>query len=218
MKTSTKDAETTTPSIQKEKVPADTLSPQTQRIVNHINTFVNDSLEYAIIPDCVDITQLPSSTDDIYATNSKWNPIDFTESSKRYMRKLFHDTHVSCHNLLAALKSTFVTSVIDMQMILSEKGDKRQKLHYDLSNNLADIKPRNKRNYYYSVIVAICPNTRLYVGKNLIKIPIGSMLIFRGDTLHAGAAYSSDNHRFFISIHHKLYPTFKTVGLEKCSH
>jgi hypothetical protein len=101
-----------------------------------------------------------------------------------------------------------------MQMILSEKGDKKQKHHYDLSNNLSRLKPRNKRNYHYSIIVAICPNTRLHIGRKLIEIPAGSMLIIRGDTLHAGAAYSADNHRFFISIHHKLYPTFKTVALE----
>ena len=61
----------------------------------------------------------------------------------------------------------------------------------------------------------MCPNTRLHIEKKLIEIPVGSMVIFRGDTLHGGAAYSADNHRFFISIHHKLYPTFKTVAVEE---
>lgn len=126
-----------------DKISADTLSPQALRIVKDVNTFVDESLQYAIISDCVDKLHLPAATDDIYATNSKWNPIDFTDNSKRFMRHLLHDNHISCLDLLPALKSIFVTSVINMQMILSEKGHKKQKLHYDLSNNLARLKPRN---------------------------------------------------------------------------
>ena len=106
------------------------------------------------------------------------------------------------------------TSTVNMQMIFFKNGDKKQILHYDLSNNLSQSKPRNKRNYYYSVIVPICPKTRLHIGQNIIQLPVGSMLIFRSDTSHAGAAYSADNHRFFISIHRNLYPTCKTVRLQ----
>jgi hypothetical protein len=39
------------------------------------------------------------------------------------------------------------------------------------------------------------------------------MIIFRGDTSHAGAAFRRKNHRFFISIAHELFPVHKSVGL-----
>jgi hypothetical protein len=60
-----------------DQISADTLSPQALRIVKDVNAFVDESLQYAIISDCVDKLHFPAATDDIYATNSKWNPIDF---------------------------------------------------------------------------------------------------------------------------------------------
>ena len=48
-----------------------------------------------------------------------------------------------------------------------------------------------------------------------IKIPKGDMIFFRGDTLHAGAAYEKCNYRYFLSTYSEDFKPTKSVTLHK---
>lgn len=104
---------------------------------------------------------------------------------------------------------------IHLKVIYSQPGDEAQLEHTDIIEPYVQLIPQDRRKYHYSVIVPISPHTKLHVQQELINIPVDSMIIFRGDTPHAGAAYQRHNHRLFISIAHALFPVRKSVGLVK---
>ena len=182
-------------------------------IMKHINAFIDEELKYAIIPDVVNIPSLPSVDDDIYSVGSQWNHVNFTPNSKRYMRLVRGNNHPSCSDLLAAINNIFYDSNIHLKVIQSLARDVAQLEHTDIIHPYVEFIPKNRRKYHYSCIVPICHNTQLIVENVLIDIPLGSMIMFRGDTSHAGAAFRRKNHRFFISIAHELFPVHKSVGL-----
>jgi hypothetical protein len=183
------------------------------RLQSMINTFIDAESNYAVMANVVDISLLPALKDDIYSQNSIWNHVNFTPDSKRYMRLVRNSTHPACNDLLAAIHRIFTDCTIHLKVIHSKPGDKPQREHYDIIDSYVNITPKDRRKYHYSIIVAICNGTKFYVEQTLIHIPVGSMIIFRGDTPHAGASYKRHNHRFFISISHELFPVHKSVGL-----
>ena len=75
----------------------------------------------------------------------------------------------------------------------------KQELHHD-----SEQRSDSSYNIQYSLIVAIESNTRLILSDhNNIDIPINSMIMFRGDYMHAGASYPKINHRIFASCSNK---------------
>ena len=75
----------------------------------------------------------------------------------------------------------------------------KQELHHD-SKQRSD----SSYNIQYSLIVAIESNTKLILSDNYeIDIPINSMIMFRGDYMHAGASYPKINHCTFASCSNK---------------
>ena len=182
-------------------------------IMKHMNAFIDEELKYAIIPDVVNIPLLPLVDDDIYSVGSQWNHVNFTPNSKLYMRLVRGNNHPSCSDLLAAINNIFSDSNIHLKVIQSLEEDVAQLEHTDIIHPYVEFISTNRRKYHYSSIVPICNNTQLIVENVLIDIPLGSMIMFRGDTSHAGAAFIRKNHRFFISIAHELFPVHKSVGL-----
>lgn len=67
--------------------------------------------------------------------------------------------------------------------------------------------------FHYSAVISVEETTRLLLGKALegILIPLHSMIFFRGDIMHAGAAYSVSNRRLFLSSSLKSFPTSEDV-------
>ena len=183
------------------------------KIAAQINAFIDAELPYSIIDDVVNVSLFPEVNDEIYSTLSTWNNVNFTPNSKRYMRHVSRNCHPSCNDLLSAIHDIFTDSHIHLKVIYSLPGDVAQLQHTDMLDKYTQTTPQDRRKYHYSIIVAVCKNTKLIFEKVLIDIPVGSMIIFRGDTPHAGAAYKNYNHRFFISIAHPLYPVHKAVNL-----
>lgn len=81
-------------------------------------------------------------------------------------------------------------------VIHSRPGCAPQHLHTDY--HLASCAELSDEQVPVACLAALEPNTRLRVGPGpdeLIHIPVGSVLVFRGDFVHGGAAYEVDNVR-----------------------
>lgn len=98
----------------------------------------------------------------------------------------------------------------DLVIVRSEPYCKRQKMHHDYDvNELRQIK---KKDYPYGIIVGVSDHSRFIVsdGKDksrpkTIHLDKGDVLIFRGDVLHAGAEYYSENVRLHAYIDSTKY-------------
>jgi hypothetical protein len=186
------------------------------KIEAQINAFIDAELPYSVIDDVGNVSLFPEVNDEIYCSLSTWNNVNFTPKSKLFMRHVSENTHPSCNDLLSVIHDIFTDCPIHLKVIYSFPGDVAQLQHTDMLDKYTRTTPQERRKYYYSMIVAVaavCNNTKLIVEKVLIDIPVRSMIIFRGDTPHAGAAYKYYNHPFFISIAHPLYPVHKAVNL-----
>jgi hypothetical protein len=119
---------------------------------------------------------------------------------KRSMQTIRNPENV-LFDVLSAIRIVFVMfNVIVVKLLRSELGDTEQLTHVDFdvenANNVEDLSEFN-----YSAIISIQPNTKLLVGKSRksVDIPLHSMLFFRADMPHAGAGYSEQNNRLFLS-------------------
>lgn len=106
---------------------------------------------------------------------------------------------------------------IAVKLIRSLPGDKAQKTHFDFDTKLIHGRVHDLACYHYSVIIALEEETYLLISKNRrrVKIPVHSMICFRGDLAHAGAAYKNGNTRFFISASCDSFPVSTDVFLTK---
>ena len=68
---------------------------------------------------------------------------------------------------------------------------------------------------HYSALISLEENTTLLVGKGrkTASIPLHSMIFFRGDMTHAGAGYTEENSRLFISVSSAAFPATEDVSL-----
>ena len=102
-------------------------------------------------------------------------------------------------DVLSALKIIFSKCVHTVvKLLTSLAGDTQQALHCDFDKKKKQVSSLCE--FHYSAIVCLEKNTRLIVGlrRESIDIPLHSMLLFRGDMVHAGAAYTEKNRRLFI--------------------
>ena len=97
------------------------------------------------------------------------------------------------------------------KLITSSPGDPQQPLHRDFDKEKKPVP--NLSEFHYSAIVSLEENTRLIVGRlgESIDIPLHSMLIFRGDMLHACVGYTDTNRRLFISASCDKFPVTGNV-------
>lgn len=117
---------------------------------------------------------------------------------KRHLRNFIKDNGFNDHYLR------------DLVIIRSEPYCKRQKLHHDYDVN--ELRVIKKKNYPYGIIVGISDHSRFIISDDkqsrtrTIHIDKGDVLIFRGDVLHAGAEYYSENvrlHAYIDSVKYK---------------
>lgn len=119
-------------------------------------------------------------------------------------------------NVLAAIRIVFPQcSNIVVKMLTSEPGDVAQLTHTDYVPEKDPVTQLLLRAYHYSALISIEPNTRLLTSENRdeIDIPLHSMVLWRGDMLHAGAAYENRNSRLFISASSEARPATTDVQL-----
>lgn len=101
----------------------------------------------------------------------------------------------------------------DLVIVRSEPYCKRQKLHTDYDiDKLRHIK---KTDYPYGILVGVSDNSRFLISdKNRVKtiyINKGDIIVFRGDVLHAGAEYYSENIRLHAYVDSKKYKREKNT-------
>lgn len=81
----------------------------------------------------------------------------------------------------------------DWVVLVSTPGCQQQHMHTDFDRKaMVDVKDDDKP---AGVIVGFQPNTKLVVNGKTIVFGRGDVVVFRGDTMHAGAAYDERNVR-----------------------
>ena len=111
----------------------------------------------------------------------------------------------------------------DIVVIKSEKGCKRQLAHCDYPQNI-EFARCDDENIPLGCLVCVDENTTIDVWQKSIKIPclaedlvkkvkpierttlkleIGDIFVFRGDLVHAGSAYKTDNYRVHLFLDSK---------------
>lgn len=96
------------------------------------------------------------------------------------------------------------TGIVNDPVILkSYPFCKRQRLHYDYDISL--LKEINECDYPHGIIIGVSNNCRLIVShdglsKSYVHFNKGDAVIFRGDTIHAGSEYFTENIRIHAYI------------------
>lgn len=93
--------------------------------------------------------------------------------------------------------------VNDPVILKSQKFCKRQRLHYDYDNDI--LKNIDENDYPHGVIVGVSNCCRFIVSpdgisRKYIHFDKGDVIIFRGDTIHAGSEYFTENIRIHAYI------------------
>ena len=105
---------------------------------------------------------------------------------------------------------------IIVKLLTSQKGDRQHLLHTDYVPTDATIIMKNLNRFHYSAVISIEQDTKLVIGSFLevVDIPLHSMQFFRGDMVHAAAAYELGNHRIFLSASSESFPATEDVFLQ----
>jgi hypothetical protein len=150
------------------------------------------------------------------------DPITFTDETAPVTRTMAAILNpVACfHNVLSAMNQVFPGCThFKYKLIKSLANDPPQLLHTDFDTHLIFKKIINLDSFHYSAIIALQPHAHLFVGKERVRvdIPVGDMIVFRGDMPHAGGGYEIPNARIFISLSSDTYPLSNAVYLVKLS-
>ena len=149
------------------------------------------------------------------------DPITFTDEKAAITRTMTAITNpTKCFlNVLTAMNQVFPGCTnFKYKLINSLANDPPQLLHTDFdTTRLIFKKITNLDSFHYSAIIALQPNAHLFVGKERVRvdIPVGDMIVFRGDMPHAGGGYEIPNARIFISLSSDTYPLSNAVYLIK---
>ena len=169
---------------------------------------IKDNKKYVIVPDIISKDIVPEKIKLV----GKIKRITFSDEGVRSKRtmQLVKDPKKILSDLMAAINLVFpACSAIEVKMLKSEAGDTEQLTHTDYVPGRIQTNLLHLNAFHYSAVISVEENTRLLVGKALeeVSIPLHSMIFFRGDMLHAGAAYSTSNRRLFLSASSKSFPT-----------
>lgn len=95
-----------------------------------------------------------------------------------------------------------VHSLTDWVVLVSRKGCQRQHMHTDFA--LSDMEGVDPDALPLGIIIGLMPQTKLDLKQGTVVFGRGDILVFRGDTLHAGSAYPDrDNIRVHCYIDSK---------------
>ena len=132
-----------------------------------------------------------------------------------------------CHALrsLPCLPTGGLSDVSEVDLAAAAMG--RQPLHSDATLPAEGEKPLDKlppADQPLSVIVAVEPNTRLWIYPDgcdgdgiLVPLNVGDVLVWKGTLVHAGAGYAVTHHRIhaYVDPPHDIYRRRK--GTEPCT-
>ena len=119
-------------------------------------------------------------------------------------------------NVLEALRIVFSGyDKLVFKLLKSEEGDLAQTTHTDLVSDITTGPITDLSAFHYSALISFQTNTRLlcHEENTEVDIPLHSMLLYRNDFPHAGAAYNNKNYRLFISMSSELYPQTEDILL-----
>jgi hypothetical protein len=149
----------------------------------------------------------------------KLQPEKITFSApKPHLRTMqpLEDPEAILGNVIAAIRIVFpqCTSMV-VKMLKSKAGDTAQITHTDYVPEVKPVQLKHLKAFHFSAIISIEHDTRLLISKarEEIEVPLHSMVLFRGDMLHAGAAYKTANSRLFISASSTSFPATDDVFL-----
>ncbi len=142
-----------------------------------------------------------------------WEPINFDGEDKRFQKNVYHNW-----NRKYPVETLSGTGIVDfmldfkrynpptkyftVKLLKSYSGCQRQKFHTDDVAFSRSVDADRNEHAPYSIIVSLEPNdnpTRIYFRDRRITLWPGSVLIMRGDCVHAGADYDQLNYRLFIA-------------------
>lgn len=165
--------------------------------------------EFVIIHDV--IPNAPVYNDNDFANDE--NRIIFSKkSTQRYIRR-FKCPENFVPDVISAVNLVFSqTKIITLDLITSRNNDKPQTSHTDLVSHPRVI---DLARYHYSAVIAMSDDTKILITEARIStnIPKFGMILFRGSFLHAGAGYTHENSRLFLSISSDLHPVSDSVGI-----
>ena len=170
---------------------------------------------YKVFKNVVDIPDYVSSY--IYQESKKGDPIfnnKYDENSGDGKRSQYDFNCKIGNHFKQTLRKFMKTKgfvkhyLKDLVIVRSEPYCKRQKLHIDYDKD--KLRSMKKTDYPYGIIVGVSDNSRFIVSINnkiqTIHINKGDVIIFRGDLVHAGAEYYSENvrlHAYIDSVKYK---------------
>lgn len=113
-------------------------------------------------------------------------------------------------------------SLLKILELLSKDDCEQQDLHDDSPDMERDRAAKNWtrdwRDIQYSILISIWPGTVWVNDKGeVIEIPVGSFMVWRGDYTHSGGAYKKEHRRLFICIGSVRYPPSDFVAYEKAN-
>jgi hypothetical protein len=169
---------------------------------------------YVIVPNAI----RPLTIKDI-KTKGCAKPITFqaTMPYKRTMQAV-SNANDYLSSVIAALRIVFPKcDKLLVKLLKSAAGDTAQELHTDFTPGQTTQPMKDLTAFHYSALISFEKNTRLLcdMDKKEIDIPLYSMILFRGDFRHAGAAYSKMNRRLFISLSSESFPETDDVFIHK---
>lgn len=84
----------------------------------------------------------------------------------------------------------------DISIIKSFAGCAKQHDHYDYDPNVL----KEHENIPFGILIALQPETNLYVDDKQVTLQKGEIFVFDGDLLHAGGDYTADNLRIHMYL------------------
>ena len=174
---------------------------EVQRIAQVLDR-IKSKERYVIVPDVI----YPLTLKDI-KTTGPIQPITFgsTRPYKRTMQ-IVSNPEDYLSNVIKALRVVFSgCDKLVVKLLKSEAGDLAQTTHTDLASDMKNRPITDLSAFHYSALISF---QKLLCHEELteVDIPLYSMLLYRGDFPHAGAAYSKKNCRLFISLSSELHP------------
>lgn len=165
---------------------------------------------YVIVPNVIKHLTLR----DIRTTGPK-EPINFggKSPSKRSMQRVSNPQNY-LSNVMEAMRVVFPgCDKLVVKLLQSEAGDLAQDTHTDFRPDATTKPMKNLSAFHYSALISFQKNTRLlcHMSRTEIDIPLHSMMFFRGDFPHAGAAYRQKHCRLFISLSSASFPLTEDV-------
>jgi hypothetical protein len=187
--------------------------PEIRRIAQILDR-IKKKEAYVIVPDVIH----PSTTIKDIKTTGPEHFITFGSATLPYKRTMqaIENPMDILSNVLAAMRHVFSKcNHLVVKLLKSKAGDAAQDIHTDFIPTTTTPSIKDLSAFHYSAIISFEENTRLlcHVEEKEVNIPLYSMLFFRGDFIHAGAAYAKMNRRIFISISSTSFPVTDDVFL-----